>query len=197
LKEGDVQLVLLLVVVLLTACSEGNYSSSAGVCDTVDLTLASEIDVEDIGDMEEGCYDLSSALSSVLLDETICGSQNGVTCVEGSGNRHDYAAVVFQTEETWSHFLQLFESDCELAQARIDWNSSRVVVAGFDATEVAELNASYEVFNHPDGAYHMKIEFDWVHEDCDCFGVTGIGVILTTDVDPTICIEVDGEDNVR
>lgn len=186
-------LVSLLVAVLLTACdSESNYSSSAGDCDIVDLTPASEMDVEDIGDVEDSCFDLSY----VLLDETICGSQDGVTCIEGSGNRHDYTAAVFQTEEAWSRLLQLLDSGCALAEAIVDWNISRVVVAGFRATEATEVGASYEVFDHPDGTRHVEIKFDWVHEDgCDCAGTTGLGFTLTTDVDPTICIEVDGKDS--
>lgn len=181
-----------LVVVLATACGEVSYSSSAGDCDFVDLASADQADFDDIVDVDASC----AGLSYLLRHETVCGSPSGVTCVEGSGTRHGYTAAIFSTEEAWNQLLQLVGTDCVLAAESIDWTDTRVVVAGFDATEATEVSASYEVFDHWDDSHHVEVRFDWVHEDgCDCAGMAELGFALATDVDPSICVEVVGENS--
>jgi hypothetical protein len=184
-------LVALAAVASSGACGEVSYSSSAGACQFVDLASSDQTDFEEL-ELGEGC----AGLSYLLRHETVCGSQGGVTCVEGEGTRHGYTGAIFATAEAWDRLLPLVGSDCALHAESIDWTSSRVVLAGFDATEATEASASFEVYDHWDETHHVDVSFDWVHEDgCDCAGMVEVGFVLSTGVDPTICVEVVGEDS--
>jgi hypothetical protein len=166
----------LLLGLLASGCGSDCPSSSQGGDCQMDNTSPDTTTTVKKLSLKEGCEFISSCTGSLSY-----------ACSRSGGDNYYHGYVMVVDQKGWDELTAGWSADCKPAGAPTDWIDKVLVIAAGRATGSSESSVTHSLHRRADGSPHLKFDFRFTFDECDCFQTPALGVVLDTDKKPVVC----------